>query len=338
MLGFATIPFLVAFKQEPITPQAPTCEQVYKNIKVFKGVPASDLIPAMEFMSASLNYECTDCHDPKDYSVDTRTKDTAREMVLMQRDIDTKNFNGRNQVTCMTCHRGSEHPVGTPIMPGVAFRHERTSTTLKPEDIFAMEIAAAGGLSAPLVRTGTLTAPNDATHKIEKTPLEFVQTEGGKYRLVANDRKIGSDGSHTWYGGYPMTDEPAATFERMGRAWRSKDAFAGLQDVVVSGQDKIGKADVIVIRGSRPSTSSTEELYFESKTNLLLRMVNIRPSPLGNVVSSIDYSNYKPIKGAKVPMKVVATFAGGGSQWIMEFKDARLDPSIGDAAFVMGKS
>jgi hypothetical protein len=337
MLGFATIPFLLAFKQEPATPQAPTCEQVYKNIKVLKGVPATELIPAMEFMSASLKYECTDCHDPKDYSVETRAKDTAREMVLMQRDINNRNFNGRNQVTCMTCHRGSERPVGTPMIPGVAFRHERLSPSPKPEDVFAMEIAAAGTLSAPVVRTGTLTAPNDATHKVETSPLEFIQGKDGKFRIVAGERKVGSDGKQTWYGGYPMTDEPAAVFGRIGRAWRGAEAFAGLQDLTVSGQDKIGKTTVTVIRGSRPSTSSLEELYFDAKTNLLMRLVNIRTSPLGNVVSSVDYANYRDVGGAKVPMKVTATFAGGDAQWIMDFKSVKVGPSVNDAVFNMGK-
>src|SRR5262249_18839334 len=85
-------PFLFAFVQQTPDKQEPTCEQVFKNIQVFKGVPANDLIPSMEFMAASLKYECTDCHDAKDYSADTRTKETARHMILMQRDINSKNF------------------------------------------------------------------------------------------------------------------------------------------------------------------------------------------------------------------------------------------------------
>src|SRR5579871_2946947 len=114
VLALAVSPFVYAVAQQNGDKPAPTCEQVFKNIQVFKGVPASDLIPSMEFMAASLKMECTDCHDAKDYSADTkRAKEAARNMVTMQRDINAKNFNNRNQVTCMTCHRGSEHPVGT---------------------------------------------------------------------------------------------------------------------------------------------------------------------------------------------------------------------------------
>jgi hypothetical protein len=35
-----------------------TTEQVYKNIKVLKGIPAEQLIPAMQFVTASLGVQC----------------------------------------------------------------------------------------------------------------------------------------------------------------------------------------------------------------------------------------------------------------------------------------
>src|SRR5579862_6084111 len=115
IFALATTPFLFVGAQQSPTQKEPTSEQVFKDIQVFKGVPASDLIPSMEFMAASLKVECSDCHDAKDFSANTRMKDAARHMVLMQRDINTKNFGGRNQVTCMTCHGGKERPIGTPV-------------------------------------------------------------------------------------------------------------------------------------------------------------------------------------------------------------------------------
>jgi len=253
----------------------------------------------------------------------------------MQRDINTKNFNGRTQVTCMTCHRGAERPVGTPIPEGVTMRHKRfESGAPKPETLFASHIAQAPPQTEALVRIGTLTGPNDVTHKVETGPLEFITAPGGKFRLVSGERKIGSDGASTWYGPMAMMGEPAAVFNRMGRTWRGADAFAGLGTPTVTGQDTIGKTGAVVVRAARASTSSTEELWFDAKSGLLARLVNIRPSTLGNVVSSIDYTNYKNVGGAKVPMKVVVTFAGN-EKWIMEFKSAKVDPKIGDDAFKM---
>src|SRR5262249_35546324 len=148
---------------------------------------------------------------------DTRAKATARKMILMQRDINEKNFNGRTQVTCNSCHRGSEHPMGAPLPDGVAMRHQRMDSAPKAADLFAKYSAAAGAGDPIVVRTGTLTAPNDLTHKIESKPATFVQAPGGKYSLVAGDRKIVSDGSHAWYDGMQLNDEPAFVFARLGR-------------------------------------------------------------------------------------------------------------------------
>lgn len=331
LLGFAIAPFAVLAVQGAQTP-APTAEQVFKNIKVFKGVPASDLIPAMEFMSASLKFKCTDCHDAKDYAADTRAIETARKMVLMQREINEKHFNGRLEVTCNSCHGGQEHPEATPIPGGVNMRHERVTTAPKTDDLFKKHIAAIGKAPTLLTRTGTLTAPNDETHKVETLPLEFVQATGGKFRLVSGTRKVLADGTAISYGGQAMADEPAAIFGRIGRAWQGDQAFAGLERLTVAGKDKVGNSSMIVVRGARPATTSTEELYFDEKSGLLTRLVNIKRSSLGTVLMVVDYQNYKVVSGAKVPMKVVVTFAGD-DKWEMNFKSAKVADAVDESVF-----
>ncbi len=313
----------------------PTSDQVFNDIQVFKGVPANDLIPAMEFMSASLGWECSDCHDPKDYAASTKAKETARAMVLMQREINKNHFNSRLEVTCMSCHNGKEHPAGPAIPAGVSTRHERLEPAPKPEDLFAKHVAAVGKPPATITRIGTLTAPNDVTHKIESHPATLVQAEGGKFMASSVDRKFGSDGKQVWYGPSPMVDEPAAIFSRIGRAYRGNDSFVGLERLVVSGKDKIGKSDVIVVRASRPGTASTEEMYFDSKSGLLLRLVNMKRSTIGTVVSAVDYANYKGVNGVNVPMKVETTFAGG-QKWTLEFKTAKAENRVDEALFKMG--
>src|ERR1051326_2773598 len=49
-------------------------EDAYKNIQVLKGVPADQVIPAMQFFTASLGVDCEFCHDEAG-----REKDTKRE-------------------------------------------------------------------------------------------------------------------------------------------------------------------------------------------------------------------------------------------------------------------
>src|SRR5947207_3104935 len=101
-------------------------EQVYKNIQVLNGMPAGDLHWVMHFMRASLNVKCSYCHlhDEKtntwNFESDSiEEKRTAREMITMVKSINTQNFEGKNAVTCFTCHGGHTNPMRTPPLPQV---------------------------------------------------------------------------------------------------------------------------------------------------------------------------------------------------------------------------
>jgi len=49
-----------------------------------------------------------------DWAADNPIKRTARKMVTMVQTINKDNFNGRQVVTCYTCHRGGRRPVTLP--------------------------------------------------------------------------------------------------------------------------------------------------------------------------------------------------------------------------------
>ena len=94
-------------------------EEQFKNIQVLKGIPADQLIPAMQFITASLGVECQFCHVEGAFEKDDKKpKQTARKMMEMMFAINKDNFAGHREVTCYSCHRGSTGPIGTPpVMP-----------------------------------------------------------------------------------------------------------------------------------------------------------------------------------------------------------------------------
>src|SRR5438552_5420779 len=99
-----------------------TVEQVDKNIKVLNGMPASQLIPVMNYFATSMGRRCNFCHVNNngqwDYVADTKPeKNTAREMIKMVLDINKTNFKGQLQVSCYTCHRGRNQPQSIPTLP-----------------------------------------------------------------------------------------------------------------------------------------------------------------------------------------------------------------------------
>src|SRR5271166_6881918 len=90
-------------------------EEQFKNIQVLKGIPADQLIPAMQFITASLGVGCDFCHVEGAFEKDDKKpKQTARKMMEMMFAINKDNFEGHREVNCYSCHRGGIDPVGTP--------------------------------------------------------------------------------------------------------------------------------------------------------------------------------------------------------------------------------
>jgi hypothetical protein len=93
-------------------------DSVFKNIKIFKGVPAGRLIAIMDKGYAnSLGVTCGYCHENEHWEAETKpNKEIAREMSRMTGTINNqllKNINGLSAnaiVNCTTCHRGSTKP------------------------------------------------------------------------------------------------------------------------------------------------------------------------------------------------------------------------------------
>src|SRR5690242_15788604 len=110
-----------ATKVEPA--QEKTVEQAEKNIKVLTGMPQSQLIPVMNFFSASMGRRCNYCHVNNqgqwDYASDAKPeKAAAREMVKLVMDINkTTERLKLDPVSCYTCHRGRTSPQSIPALP-----------------------------------------------------------------------------------------------------------------------------------------------------------------------------------------------------------------------------
>ena len=86
-----------------------------KNLKVLTGESGEQVIMTMRAFRTALGVQCTFCHVQGDLaSDDNPKKETARMMLLMARDINSKFPDGKRHVTCYTCHRGATEPATEP--------------------------------------------------------------------------------------------------------------------------------------------------------------------------------------------------------------------------------
>lgn len=66
-----------------------TTDEVFKNIKVLKGFPASQLNPTMHYFEASLGFDCSNCHVRGHNDSDKKPeKRKARKMIEMMNAIN----------------------------------------------------------------------------------------------------------------------------------------------------------------------------------------------------------------------------------------------------------
>jgi hypothetical protein len=109
--ALADLQKLIAGKEEQ------PAETVFKNVQMFKGVPAVRLLGAMNAFTKALGVTCKKCHDPENWASDDKhEKKAARGMMVMTGDIngkylkDMEGVDDDASVNCGTCHRGHAHP------------------------------------------------------------------------------------------------------------------------------------------------------------------------------------------------------------------------------------
>ena len=313
--------FTVAFAAgllhaQPAEPK--TAEQTFKNIIQLKGTPADQLVPAMTFISASLGVECTFCHVEGKMDLDDKqTKKTAREMMAMTAALNKNSFGGRREVTCYSCHHGSEHPQGTPPvlesdLPAHAEAAAKPTASEGPKaaEILEKYVTALGGEEAikkfsSRVEKGVILVGGN------ETPIELFMKAPNKRISVTHMPKSESytafDGTSGWLG---STGRPPRTMSPAESEAAGLDAefYLALRLPQIFQQLRTGRPESIngiecqTLIGTRPGRPPVR-LYFEAKSGLLLRQVRYGETPLGRNPTQIDYADYRAVDGVKVPFR-----------------------------------
>jgi len=328
-------------------------EEQFKNIQVLKGIPADQVIPGMQFISASLGVECEFCHVQgaleKD---DKKPKQTARKMMEMMFTINQQNFDGHREVTCYSCHRGSSDPVGTPpvmaedVKPSFteAKRSEgsraETSEVNSPtgDQLLDKYLKAVGGAAAAdkvtsRVMKGTITfgdrnVPIDIFSKDPDKRISFTHTPDGE-SVTAFD---GHDG---WLGvpGRPVREMHGPDID--GAAMDADLHFAAhlkgmFSEVQVRGTEKIGDHDAYFVVGRRGDKTPLR-LYFDAQSGLLLRLIRYGETPFGRMPTQIDYADYREVGGVKIPYRW--TLARPGGRFTIQLTEVKQNIPVDDAKF-----
>jgi photosynthetic reaction center cytochrome c subunit len=328
-------------------PANASTEQTYKNIQVLKGIPANRLIPAMQFITASLGVECGFCHVENHFDQDDKKpKQIARKMMQMMASINQNNFEGHREVTCNTCHRGARVPVGIPAITESAsmiriavVEDEKLPPDLPTADqLLDKYIAALGGEKA-IEKVSSRIAKGTANFAGRDVPVEVYDKAPDQrvsiMRLPNGDSITGFDGEHGW-----VTTPGRATREMPVSDIEGAKIDADLQlplhlkrmfpDLRQAKPEKINGHDsyqLLEEEGGQPRL----RLYFDQQTDLLTRMVRYSDSPLGLNPVRVDYSDYRAVDGVPVPYRW--TVARPSGQFTIQATEITQNVAIDDAKF-----
>jgi hypothetical protein len=316
-----------------------------------------EFMNTMGFISASTNYNCTDCHveakvegDWSTYAQETPRKATARRMILMVQSLNKTNFGGARVVTCYTCHRNVQ---GAPrVTPSLAEQYGEPPTPDPNEieirrqapdaptadQIFDKYLQAIGGAQkaaalSSIVFKGTYEgyaepkAPVDIYVKAPSQRTMFVHTDAG-------DQTTAFDGSSGWMAAPPADKPfPVITYTNGDLDGVRLDALlslpAGIKQVIakpLTGSSTIDDKVVSVVQGTATGGRSSVKLYFDKQSGLLVRQVRYSDTVIGRVPIQVDYSDYRDVarSGVKLPFHIVTTWTDGKSDVLLTSAEANV--------------
>jgi photosynthetic reaction center cytochrome c subunit len=345
--------FVIAFasraaEAEPPPASAPPdpnkAEGRYKNIQVFKGYPADDLVPSMQFISNALGVDCDFCHvDRAPEKDDKKEKQTARKMITMTRAINHDHFDGHREVTCVSCHHGASRPITIPVIaagePQPAPAVPKAAELPAAATVLDKYVQAVGGTDAiarvaSRVQKGKLSGfgpepiPVEVSMKAPDKRITIVHGQRG-------DNITAFNGRSGWLGnsGRPPRDMSAAESDaaRLDAALLlPSDPRRLFKEFEVVSTEKIDGKDAVKLVAKNEGKPQTE-LWFDAQTGLVVRLMRYAETPLGRNPTQIDYTDYRDAEGVKIPFRW--TVARPSGRFTIQIDDSQENVPVGDKTF-----
>jgi photosynthetic reaction center cytochrome c subunit len=324
--------------------QQQTAEQRFKNIQIFKGIPATQLEPTMAFISGSLGVRCNYCHVGGSFEKDDKpTKLAARRMMQMVREINKGSFNGEGAVSCFTCHRGKPAPVSIPVVGQNLWAP--VSPTPKPEPLPSVKqildryVQALGGAAAlQNIKTRTVKGSRIGADGV-LVPEEVYQKAPDKLLTVTSYPQVvfrnGVNGTVVWghssqEGATPLPEQLVAQLKREAVFYKELKTEELYSNLSVLGKVQVGDSEAYVIQAT-PVGGPSEKLFFDVKSGLLVRRYSESDTALGKLPLQLDYEDYRVVDGIKQPF--LMRWSMPGRVWGRKIDEIKQNVEIDDTKF-----
>lgn len=358
-----TVEPMQAQTERPAPAPARKAGEFFKNVTTaaLKELSVDDFVASMGVVSAALGFDCADCHpgagtDRVDWAVDTPPKRMARRMVDMVATINRANFGGVQKVTCWTCHHGRSVPATSIMMDAWYDAPNSEVDDLVVRDpnepsadvVFDKYVQALGGAA----RLATLTSwvakgtsvgygglGGDATFTIYAKAPDKRMTEISYPDHPERPTSVWAFGGRTGWIKTPRALLPEYELsgqELEGQRFEAELAFPArikqaLTNWRVGSMRSIEDRNYRVVQGTG-SRGFLATLYFDPDSGLLARVVRYGSSPIGHVLTQIDYADYRDVAGIKFPFELKVSWLDG--RYTAKLADVQVNAAIDDTLFV----
>jgi photosynthetic reaction center cytochrome c subunit len=333
---------VVAAASLPQQDQEKTTEQMYHNIQVLKGLPASQLQAIMALMTGSLGVRCNYCHvNPFDKD-EKAAKQTARMMMQMVFDLNKERFAGREAITCYTCHRGQPKPAAVVALGQNLWQ---SPAGAKPEaalpsvdQVLDRYEQALGGKAALMKVSSRILKGSRVGADGVLVPEEVYQKAPDKLLVITSYPEIvfrsGFNGASGWAksskGDDQIGSEQLAELVRDAQSYGNTRIRELYSQMTVEGRTTLGDHAALIISATTHH-GLFEKLFFDAQTGLLLRRYRESRTALGPFPTQTDYEDYKEVDGVKLPFAI--RWSMPGRSWGRKIAEVKQNTVIDDAIF-----
>ena len=227
-----------------------------------------------------------------------------------------------------------------------AIRSSRRPGSHRPTQVLDRFIAAIGGAQrvaalTSLTAKGTYIGFDDAEKSADGDCSRGRRASGRRLFTALPAKTVNVfDGRNGWIAA-PPTDKPVPLLAITGQELegvrletqllfpaRIKESLARLASWCAGNPRATAKC--VLVQGDTPG-GGVATLCFDMETGLLVRLVRYTNSPVGRLVTRVDYDDYRDVAGVKLPFRWTVRWLSGRSTY--ELTDVQPNVQVADARF-----
>jgi len=328
--------------------QAPTdrpAGETRKHLQLLQAVPESQLFLAMNAMAQSLGVSCQYCHVREGATYqwerdDKPTKAVGRRMMKMVMDLNAGAFDGKQTVTCFTCHRGSLAARALPDRLPVDLTKIAAPPTLPDAAAIVARYRDAVGASSRVTSPGAIVL-RGTDDRSDGRHFTFDVTLEGDRILVTRTSPQGTiaqsfDGVKGWFktadGVRELTPDQVQQLRRAISVFRPIDMVGDAAAWKAIGLEQVGDRTAYVLATSTGPVAA-RTLFFDRDTGLLLRTVATTETAIVPLVDQVDYDDYRLVDGVRFPFLMRMSNVAYYDTSARKFTEIRTGVAVDDGVF-----